>query len=553
MKEIVERREEVARLFDAVSAETPESVRARADELVIRYLAEEGVLPLAPGDVVGPYELLEVLGAGGQAVVYLARHRHLGREVALKIPRREVTERLLREAKLSARLEHPSIVRVEDVFPEGPVPYMVMEYCPGGSLEALLEGRTEGLPLNRLCEIARKILQVLVFAHKRSVIHRDLKPANILFDREGHLKVGDFGIGTLATVGDLEHSLDVSHATRLAGTPLYMAPEQENPALRVNGKLDGRADLFAFGKVLFQMLTGASPRTIRPPTRLRKGLDPAWDEYIFRLTEEHPEDRFTGAQEALFAFPLLGPEPGRQDEIPAIEGTKPEERKAKATEPVVIEREGTIRSGGDDRIPPSGAPPRLSVGRAFREGIHLYGSGFFGIIFVASLIASLFTSLSVGILGGLLFGGLYIILLRVLDGKPVKLGDILAPADRFGPLLGAFLLLALGGLVGLALGFVPGMFFGAFFSYVIPLIAERRMTFRDSWSRSFRAVCDGGIAAHVLLWSLTFLLCLPELAGSLVPGVGTIAGALISAVLAPLTTGVWASAYRQVILRRPER
>ncbi len=279
-------------------------------------------LPLAPGDEVGPYRVEDVLGAGGQSVVYRARHGTIGRRVALKVPRPgAAAEKLLREAAMAGGLEHASIVRVEDVRAEEPVPYLVMELCEGGSLEALLAGgppplhRGEGggegdgrlLPLARVREIAAAVLGALAFAHGRGVIHRDVKPANILFDGAGRAKVSDFGIGTYATSagGGVGHSLDgvTRDPTKLSGTPLYIAPEQEDPSLRAGGALDGRADLFSFGKVLFRMLTGASPRTIRPPSMLRPGLDPAWDAYIFRLTEEKPADRFASAEAALAALP----------------------------------------------------------------------------------------------------------------------------------------------------------------------------------------------------------------------------------------------------------
>jgi serine/threonine protein kinase len=305
------RNEQVARVFSAVEAETPASVRSRARDLSARYMADHGDadgFPLAAGDPAGPFEILEVLGSGGQAVVYKARHRQINRLVALKVPRREVGDRLLKEASMTASLEHASIARVEDVHLDGPVPYLVMELCEGGSLEDLLDGRSEGLDLGQVREIATAVLTALAFAHDHGVVHRDVKPANILFDREGRAKVGDFGIGTHSATDSLSVSMDVSQRTLLAGTPLYLAPEQEDPSLRVDGRLDGRADLFAFGKVLFQMLTAASPRTVRPPSRLRQGLETAWDDYVFKLTEERPERRFAKAREALAAMPGSAPE-----------------------------------------------------------------------------------------------------------------------------------------------------------------------------------------------------------------------------------------------------
>ncbi len=294
-----ERSERVSSLFGAIASETPTSVRERAADLAERFVRDSERLPLAEGDGAGPYEIIDVLGSGGQAVVYRAKHRQLGRQVALKVPRREVAERLLKEAKLAAGLEHAAIARVEDVQLDGEVPYMVMELCEGGSLETLLEKHRDGLPIARVVEISRAVLAALQTAHAAGIVHRDVKPANILFDAHGKAKVGDFGIGTVATAPEVSHSLEVSHATRLAGTPLFMAPEQEDPSLREGARLDGRADLFAFGKVLFQMLTGASPRTVRPPSRLRDDLPEPWDLFVFKLLEERPGDRFADAAEAL--------------------------------------------------------------------------------------------------------------------------------------------------------------------------------------------------------------------------------------------------------------
>ena len=306
----------IATLFQNTHTDAPESIRSRAREVATTYLARESGLPLAPGDVAGAYEIVRVLGAGGQAVVYEAIHREgpePERRVALKVPRRDTGDRLVREAKLVATLDHPSIVRVLDLSLEGSVPFLVLELCEKGSLEERLEiVHPDGLPLEQVRAAAAAILDALAYAHERGVVHRDVKPANVLFDKNHLARVSDFGIGTISCANEVAVSHDLSQLSLFAGTPLYLAPEQENPDLRVDGKLDGRADLFAFGKVLFQMLTGASPRTIRPPSRLRPGLDPVWDDYVFKLTEERPERRFESAREALEELPPLEPRRRRE-------------------------------------------------------------------------------------------------------------------------------------------------------------------------------------------------------------------------------------------------
>ncbi len=290
-------------ILDAVEARAPSDLRVRARELARRFLDEDARAPIAAGDRIGPYEVIDVLGAGGQAVVYRAWHHGIAREMAVKVPRRAVADRILKEAKLASRVDHPCVARFLDVGTDRGVPYLVTELCAGGSLEDLLDDHPDGLPLPQVVGIASSILEALSAAHEAGIVHRDIKPANILLDAVGEAKVADFGIGTVATVDAID-SFEPTAATRLAGTPLFMAPEQEDPDLRAHGRIDGRADLYAYGKVLFRMLTGASPRTIRPASRLRGGLDRRWDEYIFRLTEEHPEDRFASADEALAALPI---------------------------------------------------------------------------------------------------------------------------------------------------------------------------------------------------------------------------------------------------------
>ncbi|RMG15830.1 MAG: serine/threonine protein kinase [Planctomycetota bacterium] len=324
------RRSDVNTLFRATRTPLPSDLRAQARSVAARLFGLDDAAsgPAGPGDRLGSYRILRVLGVGGQATVYEAEHVELGRRVSLKVPRRDVAERLLREARMAARLEHPRIVRVEDVGehegPGGAVPYLVMEYLEGGSLEHLLEEHPGGLPLDEVRRIGRAVLEALDAAHRRGVVHRDVKPSNVLFDAAGEPKLADLGIGLLSS-GDLDHSVEFSRLTRdgaAVGTPLYMAPEQEDPSRLRGADLDGRADLFSFGKMLFVMLTGASPSTIRPASRLRPELDPAWDELIFRLLEEDRERRPATAAaviEALDAIPAAATDAPAAEEAPAVE------------------------------------------------------------------------------------------------------------------------------------------------------------------------------------------------------------------------------------------
>jgi len=287
----------IARLFEgAPTGDMPDRLRARGRDVAARFAAEKAALDLSPGAVVGPYLVVRLLGTGGQARVYHARNVGTGREVALKVPRVKVAKRLVRETEILFRLDHPRIVRIEEAVLDGPVPYLAMEYLRGGSLADLLaEVRGRRLPRERVETIATAVLEALEYAHARGVVHRDIKPANILFDDNGEAKVADFGIGKVSLLSTTREegvpaTLSKS-ATVFAGTPVYMAPEQEDATRAEGGRIDGRADLFSLGKLLYECLTGRTPRTIRPVTLDRDDVPPGWNELLFHLVEERPEDR----------------------------------------------------------------------------------------------------------------------------------------------------------------------------------------------------------------------------------------------------------------------
>jgi serine/threonine protein kinase len=305
------RRRDVDRLFRSQDFPMPQALRERVHDAAERIFGAPEAAPFKPGDRLAAYRIVRLLGGGGQGWVYEAVHEALNRPVAIKIPRPDVADRIMHEARLTAQLEHPHIVRVEDVVADRDVPFLVMERCTGGSLDQLMERYPTGLPLADVRAIARATLEALQFAHGRGIIHRDVKPANILFDGRGLTKLSDLGIGTISAAGaDLQHSGDMTKNSvdGPMGTPMFVAPEQEDPSRLRGEALDGRADLFAFGKTLFVMLTGASPRTIRPPSRMRRGLDPLWDDLVFKLVEESRERRFASAAQAL-EFLASIPEP----------------------------------------------------------------------------------------------------------------------------------------------------------------------------------------------------------------------------------------------------
>jgi serine/threonine-protein kinase len=197
-------------------------------------------MSLAPGNRLGPYEILTPIGAGGMGEVYKARDTRLDRIVAIKIAKEQFSERFEREARAVAQLNHPHICQLYDVGPD----YLVMELIDG----TLLKGP---LPLDKAIEYAGQILDALDAAHKKGITHRDLKPANILVTKQG-VKLLDFGLAKqTAPLQETDVTRALTCQGQILGTLQYLSPEQ------LQGKeVDARSDLFSFGCVLFEMLTG---------------------------------------------------------------------------------------------------------------------------------------------------------------------------------------------------------------------------------------------------------------------------------------------------------
>lgn len=198
------------------------------------------------------YRIDRVLGQGGMAVVYLAEQLSLGRAVALKVLAPALahdpiaSERFLREARYAAKLHHPNVIEVHEVGSHAGTAFMAVAYEPGGSIAGLLPGPID---VRRALRIVRDIADALDYAHKRGVVHRDVKPQNILLRDDGGCVLGDFGIALA-----METGVDLTGKGNSVGTPSYMSPEQ----LR-GERVDGRADLYSLGVVLFQILAGDVP------------------------------------------------------------------------------------------------------------------------------------------------------------------------------------------------------------------------------------------------------------------------------------------------------
>ena len=200
-----------------------------------------------PSDVIaGRFRLERILGHGGVSEVWLAHDLELERRVAVKLlSSARTASRFEREARSVASLSHPNIVGVFDFGEHEGRPYLVLEYVPGGTLDERL---SKPLSDEDVAEIARDIAAGLAHAHERGIVHRDLKPSNVLFDGEGRAKIADFGVARVLS----DATLTTTGA--VVGTAQYMAPEQAT-----GGEVGPESDVYAFGVILFQLLTGRPP------------------------------------------------------------------------------------------------------------------------------------------------------------------------------------------------------------------------------------------------------------------------------------------------------
>jgi serine/threonine protein kinase len=213
------------------------------------------------GRTISHYEITEKLGEGGMGVVYKVRDSRLKRFVALKVlPPEKVTDaerkqRFVQEARSASALNHPNIVTVYDIDQADGVDFIAMEYVEGQTLGELI-GR-KGLKLNEALKVAIQIADALAKAHAAGIVHRDLKPGNVMVTADGRVKVLDFGLAKLAEAGPVDREASTVTAmpsTELGvvvGTASYMSPEQAE-----GKKVDARSDIFSFGSVLYEMLTG---------------------------------------------------------------------------------------------------------------------------------------------------------------------------------------------------------------------------------------------------------------------------------------------------------
>jgi serine/threonine protein kinase len=252
--------------------------------------------PLQPSEIAALFpqlEILEYVGRGGMGVVYKVRQPRLNRLVALKILAREreqkeqFVERFTREAQVLARLNHPNIVTVYDFGEAGGYCYLLMEFVDGLSLRQLLQ--TGRMNAEQALTIVPKICEALQYAHEQGVVHRDIKPENILLDKQGRLKIADFGIAKMLGADGGQQTL--TGARDVVGTPHYMAPEQIEKPLEV----DHRADIYSLGVVFYEMLTGELPLGKFGAPSSRVQMDVRLDEVVLRALEKEPALRYQQA------------------------------------------------------------------------------------------------------------------------------------------------------------------------------------------------------------------------------------------------------------------
>ncbi len=347
------------------------------------------------GFFLGKYKLLRLIGSGGMSSVYLAEHATLHNEVAIKVlPLKRVDQtsflaRFEREARMSARLNHPNITRAFDLDTAGSIHFFVMEYVEGIDLHRKV--KQEGpLSVHEAADLVRQAALGLDYAHEEGFVHRDIKPANMILDKRGTLKILDLGLGLSGAEGPEAASLTQEHDEKVLGTADFLAPEQVTDSHNV----DKRADIYSLGCTLYYLLTGAGPFAegnvkerfrkhlqATPPNVMEKRPDtpPAIAALYLRMLQKRPEARQQTAKEVADALAAwLAANPITADAPDAAAGPSPA---------AILKEQLRRRSAGDasrsvsvsaKSITPPRLRPRGSAGPNSQTGDSDLGSSRIG-------------------------------------------------------------------------------------------------------------------------------------------------------------------------------
>jgi predicted Ser/Thr protein kinase/tetratricopeptide (TPR) repeat protein len=262
-----------------------------------------------PAEKIGKYKVLGTLGRGGMGIVYKGLDPDIEREVAIKTIRfdaiaegaekQDMLARVVREAKAAGRLNHPNIITIYDVLYEGDLTFIVMQYIDGQSLQALVDTGKRFSPAE-VIDLLRPVADALDYAHQNGIVHRDIKPANILIDKKGRPYLADFGVARM-------EASTMTGPGKTIGTLSYMSPEQV-----MGGNVDHRADIFALGVILYELLTGKKPfagdnlSTIvykivneEPPrvTEINRDLPRGYEDVVRKVLAKKPEERYQSGRE----------------------------------------------------------------------------------------------------------------------------------------------------------------------------------------------------------------------------------------------------------------
>jgi len=325
------------------------------------------------GRAIGGYKVEEKIGQGGMAVVYRAYQPQLERWVAIKMLRaaeaggEEFLTRFRREARAIATLRHPNILTIYDYGEEHGAAYIVMEYVPGGTLQAHLTGKP--IKWTEAASLVIPVGQALAYAHSQGIVHRDVKPANILLARADWPLLADFGLAML-----LRTQRGITQPGTSMGTPHYLSPEQS-----IGGEVDHRTDVYSLAVVLYELLTGQVPlqsdspmetvlRRLRdpptPPRQLNPEIGPQLETVVLHALEREPSARYPSMQEFVDDLCRLPGAPGQPDTPAGIAASGTTTRLSKHTEVtglrlVIINTGAALAIPGRDEVLIGRTDPRL--------------------------------------------------------------------------------------------------------------------------------------------------------------------------------------------------